>query len=167
MDYLTAGVAKGLLGASNYLKYADVAMGVYQQAKAEGDQEKMKRALGYATDSMTSAVHSTEDAQEALEKAKIQAREEEKAEQKAALEEQPNKPSQQAESNKHTATKPAAVDTVKISKEAQAAIEGTVSDELSPDAVSTTNTASNQPAQGSVTIQIYTPQGKVGLVLSK
>ena len=37
----------GLLGASSNIRLAGTPMSVYHQASAEGDMEKMKRALGY------------------------------------------------------------------------------------------------------------------------
>lgn len=38
---------EGLVGASTNLKMSGTPMSVYRQASAEGDTEKMKRALGY------------------------------------------------------------------------------------------------------------------------
>ena len=38
---------EGLLGASSNIKLSNTPRSVYRQASAEGDTEKMKRALGY------------------------------------------------------------------------------------------------------------------------
>ena len=46
----------GLLGASSNIKLAGTPMSVYRQASAEGDMEKMKRALGYTGECTEKAV---------------------------------------------------------------------------------------------------------------
>jgi hypothetical protein len=85
VDLLTAGVMKGMIGASSYMKMADVSMGVYKQAQGRGDEATMERAWGYTADSMSGAKVDSEKAQEALEEAQMKARELAKAEQQADL----------------------------------------------------------------------------------
>lgn len=45
---MNAQMIEGLIGACANIKMAGTPMSVYRQARAEGDTEKMKRALGYA-----------------------------------------------------------------------------------------------------------------------
>lgn len=47
---------EGLLGASSNIKLSGTPMSVYRQASAEGDTEKMKRALGYTGECAEKAV---------------------------------------------------------------------------------------------------------------
>ena len=86
MSLFTSGVVKGMVSASLHMKSANVAMGIYQQAKAEGDQSTMASASGIAQDSLNSAAESNKQAQEALREAQKEARKQAKAEQDEAIE---------------------------------------------------------------------------------
>ena len=58
---------EGLVGASTNIRLSGTPMSVYRQASAEGDTEKMKRALGYSGECAEKAVKY----QEELDKGKI------------------------------------------------------------------------------------------------
>ena len=77
---------EGLLGASSNIKLSGTPMSVYRQASAEGDTEKMKRALGYTGECTEKAVKYQEKLDKGM-KAEAKA-EKEKAEleQEAAIE---------------------------------------------------------------------------------
>ena len=122
MGLLTPGVTQGLTEANLHMKYAGVAMRVYKKAELEGDEGVMKRAQGYATDSMKSAGESSKEAQEALREAQKEARKEAKAEQEAALEERRQEAAQERKEEKKKASEPK-TDTVEISKEGQNGIK--------------------------------------------
>lgn len=87
MNLLTSGVMSGLVGAHNNVKLAEVPMGIYtaESKKRNPDEAKIKRALGYATDSMKSAMEEAEKAKKELGKAIVAAREQEKAEAEAKI----------------------------------------------------------------------------------
>jgi hypothetical protein len=158
MNILTAGVTQGLVGAAVYMKFAGVSMGVYQQAKNSGDEDVMKKALGYASNSMSNAAKSSKNAGEALKEAQSEASAQAKADQQAALEKQHQKTAREAESQQQTASKLAPVDTVEISE------AGKVHVEAAQGTMPTTDTVDvpTQPANAVVTdTRIYTPQGEV------
>lgn len=85
-DLINAGVMQGLIGAYSSVQLASVSMGIYEQAKTQGNTDAAERALGYATSSMTDAQKFNEDAKEALQEAQESAKEAEKARQEADLE---------------------------------------------------------------------------------
>ena len=71
---------EGLVGASTNIGLSDVSMGIYQQASAEGNTEKMKRALEYTGKCTEKAAEYQEkldkgmktEAEEQQEKAKLE-----------------------------------------------------------------------------------------------
>ena len=81
MNLMTSGVVSGLVGAATKMKLSDVSMGIYQveSKKLHPDTGKMQRALGYACDSMKDAKNEKDKTGTELEKAQIEAHEEEKA----------------------------------------------------------------------------------------
>ena len=56
----------GLLGASSNIKLSGTPISVYRQASAEGDTEKMKRALGYTGECAEKAVKYQEKLDEGM-----------------------------------------------------------------------------------------------------
>ncbi len=101
-------IIEGLMGASANIKMAGTPMSVYRQASAEGDTEKMKRALGYAGECTQRAAKYQEKLEEGIKAEREEAKKDKEAELDNRLEEQ-NKP-------EHKCT-----DTVEISEEARAA----------------------------------------------
>lgn len=183
MDLLTPGVIKGLIGASSYMKIADVAMGVYSKAKNKGDESTMKRALGYANDSMDSAEKDSKEAQEALKEAQENAKIQAQAEQQAAMSKKaqeaaqakkiPDQTQETAQTKQQTVNNPTPADTVEISSEGKDAYQGSAQAENVQNVVPQTNT--DIPVQSGNTplteAKIYTPKGdisspKIGAKLS-
>ena len=76
----------GLLGASSNIKLAGTPMSVYRQASAEGDTEKMKRALGYTGECTEKAVKYQEKLDEGMKAEAKDEREKAELEQEAAVE---------------------------------------------------------------------------------
>jgi hypothetical protein len=77
---------EGLLGASSNIKLSGPSMSVYRQASAEGDTEKMKRALGYTGECTEKAVKYQEKLDEGMKAEAKAEREQAKLEQEAAIE---------------------------------------------------------------------------------
>jgi len=77
---------EGLLGASSNIKLSGTPMSVYRQASAEGDTEKMKRALGYTGECAEKAVKSQEKLEKGMKAEAKAEREKAKLEQEAAIE---------------------------------------------------------------------------------
>lgn len=77
---------EGLLGTSSNLKLAGTPVSVYRQASAEGDTEKMRRALGYTGECTEKAAKYQEELDEGMEAEAQAAREKAKLEREAAIE---------------------------------------------------------------------------------
>lgn len=77
---------EGLLGASSNIKLSGTPMSVYRQASAEGDTEKMKRALGYTGECTEKAVKYQEKLDKGMQAEAKAEREKAKLEQEAAIE---------------------------------------------------------------------------------
>lgn len=136
INLLNASVTKNMIGASTYMKMGNVAMGIYKQAENKGDTKTMKRALGYADNSMNVADQCKEDAKDALETAQKQATKQEKAQQEANIKKKTEKASrinelkQKAEmeeriknsqqTNSQTAGNATPTDTIEISNDGKA-----------------------------------------------
>ena len=85
-DVLSGGVTRGLIGASAHIKTAEVCMSVYRVAERENDYDKMKRAMGYASENVGGAIKDINESKNSLKENTIAAREERKAEETADLE---------------------------------------------------------------------------------
>ena len=138
----------GLLGASSNIRLAGTPMSVYHQASAEGDMEKMKRALGYTGECTEKAVKYQEKLDEGM-KAEAEAEKEKaKLEQEAAIEkrrEEHKRAEEGAEPGRSQET-----DQVQISEAAKAALKN-----IPP--VEAAEPVSSEP-------MIYTPAGEVSAV---
>ena len=77
---------EGLMGASSNIRLSGTSMSVYRQASAEGDTEKMQRALGYTGECTEKAVKYQEKMDKGMEAEAEAARERAKLEQEAAIE---------------------------------------------------------------------------------
>ena len=77
---------EGLLGASSNIKLSGTPMSVYRQASAEGDTEKMKRALGYTGECTEKAVKYQEKLDKGMKAEAKAEKEKAKLEQEAAIE---------------------------------------------------------------------------------
>lgn len=109
-----------LLGASSNIKLSGATMSVYRQASAEGDTEKMKRALGYAGECAEKAVKYQEKLDKGMKAETKAEREKVKLEQEAAVEkrrEEGKRTEEGAESDRLRGT-----DVVQISEAAKAAL---------------------------------------------
>ena len=128
---------EGLLGASSNVKLSATPMSVYRQASAEGDTEKMKRALGYGGECAEKDVKSQETLDKGM-KAEAKARREQaELEREAALE------ARREERRRAEEGRPA--DLVQISEAAKAA--------LSREPVEPVEPADGEPV-------LYTPSGE-------
>ena len=112
---------EGLLGASSNIKLSGTPMSVYRQAGAEGDTEKMKRALGYTGECTEKAVKYQEELDKGM-KAEAKA-EKEKAEleQEAAIEKRREERKRAEEGTE--SGRPQETDSVQISEAAKAALK--------------------------------------------
>ena len=135
----------GLLGASSNIKLSDTPMSVYRQASAEGDTEKMKRALGYTGECTEKAVKYQEKLDKGM---KVEAKaEKEKAEleQEAAIEKRREERERAEEGTE--SSRPQSTDLVQISEAAKAALKN------------------NKPAETAEPIDgepvTYTPAGEI------
>ncbi len=111
---------KGLLGASSNIKLSGTSMSVYRQAAAEGDTEKMKRAMGYTVECMEKAVKYQEKLDKGMKVEAKAEREQAKLEQEAAIEkrrEERKRAEEGAETGRSQGT-----DSVQISEAAKAAL---------------------------------------------
>ena len=98
---------EGLMGASSNIRLSGTSMSVYRQASAEGDTEKMQRALGYTGECTEKAVKYQEKMDKGME-AEEAAIEKRREERKRTEEEQ---------------VRPQETDLVQISEAAKAALE--------------------------------------------
>lgn len=114
---------EGLVGASTSIKMSGTPMGVYRQASAEGDEEKMKRSLGYTGECVEKAVKYQEKLDKGM-KAEAEAeREKTKLEREAAIEKRREERKQAEEDTEGGA--PRSADLVQISDAAKAALRDT------------------------------------------
>ena len=136
---------EGLLGASSNIKLSGTPMSVYRQASAEGDTEKMKRALGYTGECTEKAVKYQEKLDEGMKAEAKAEREQAKLEQEAAIEKLRDERKRAEEGTEPG--RPQETDLVQISEAAKAALEN------------------SKPAEAAEPIDsepvIYTPTGEV------
>ncbi len=137
---------EGLLGASSNIKLSGTPMSVYRQASAEGDAEKMKRALGYTGECTEKAVKYQEKLDKGMKAEAKAEKEKAKLEQEAAIEKRREERKRAEEGTESGRTQE--TDLVQISEEAKAAA-----------------LKNNQPAEAAEPIDsepvIYTPSGEV------
>ncbi|WP_325199057.1 hypothetical protein [Oscillibacter sp.] len=110
---------EGLVGASASIKLSGTPMSVYRQASAEGDEEKMKRALEYTGDCTEKAVKYQEKLEKGMEAEAKAEREKAKLEREAAIEKRREERKQAEEGAGPDA--PRTADLVQLSEEAKAA----------------------------------------------
>lgn len=112
---------EGLLGASSNIKLSGTPMSVYRQASAEGDTEKMERALGYTGECAEKAVKYQEKLDKGMKAEAKAEKEKAKLEQEAAIEkrrEERRRVEKGAEPDR-----PQGTDVVQISETAKAALK--------------------------------------------
>lgn len=107
---------EGLLGASSNIRLSGTPMSVYRRAGAEGDTEKMKRALGYTGECAEKAVKYQEKLDKGMRAEAKAEREQAKLEREAALEKR-REECRRAEKGQTQGT-----DVVQISEAAKAAL---------------------------------------------
>ena len=112
---------EGLLGASSNIKLSGTPMSVYRQASAEGDTEKMKRALGYTGECAEKAVKYQEKLDEGMKAEAKAEREQAKLEQEAAIEKRREERKQAEEGTEPSRLQE--TDLVQISEAAKAALK--------------------------------------------
>lgn len=138
---------EGLLGASSNIKLSGTPMSVYRQASAEGDTEKMKRALGYTSECTEKAVKYQKKLDEGMKAETKAEREQAKLEQEAAIEKGREERKRAEEGTEPS--RPQETDVVQISEAAKAALKN------------------SKPAEAAEHIDsepvIYTPAGEVSL----
>ena len=112
----------GLLGASSNIKLSGTPMSVYRQASAEGDTEKMKRALGYTGECTEKAVKYQEKLDKGMKAEAKAEREKAKLEQEAAIEKRQEE-RKRAEEGAELVHSSQGTDLVQISEAAKAALK--------------------------------------------
>lgn len=112
----------GLLGASSGLRLSGTPMSVYRQAAAEGDTEKMKRALGYTGECAEQAVKSQEKLDKGMQAEAKARREQAKLDREAAIEKR-REERRRAEEGDRSPDRPRETDSVQLSQAAKAALE--------------------------------------------
>ena len=112
---------EGLMGASSNIRLSGTSMSVYRQASAEGDTEKMQRALGYTGECTEKAVKYQEKMDKGMEAEAEAARERAKLEQEAAIEKRREERKRAEEGTE--LGRPQETDLVQISEAAKAALE--------------------------------------------
>ena len=134
---------EGLLGASSNIKLSGTPMSVYRQASAEGDTEKMKRALGYTGECAGKAAKYQEKLDKGMKAEAKAEKEKAKLEQEAAIEkrrEERKRAEEGTESGRRT-------DLVQLSEAAKAALKN------------------NKPVEAAESIDsepvTYTPTGEI------
>lgn len=138
----------GLLGASSNIKLTGTPMSVYRQASAEGDTEKMKRALGYTGECTEKAAKYQEKLDEGMKAEAKDERETAKLEQEAAIEKRQEEHKRTEEGANPGQSQEA--DQVQISEAAKAALKDS-------QPVEAAEPVSSEPV-------IYTPAGEVPAV---
>ena len=138
-------MADGLMGASSNIKLAGTPMSVYRQASAEGDTEKMKRALGYTGECAEKAAKFQEKLDKGMKAGAEAEKEKARLEQEAAIEKRREERKRAEESTEPN--RPQEADQVQISEAAKAALKN------------------NKPAEAAEPIDsepvIYTPTGEI------
>ena len=136
---------EGLLGASAGIRLSGTPMRVYRQASAEGDTEKMERALGYTGECAEQAVNCQEKLDKGMKAETKAEREKAKLEQEAAIEKRREERKRAEEGAEPDC--PQGTDVVQISEAAKAALKN------------------NKPAEAAEAIDsepvTYTPAGEV------
>lgn len=145
---MNAQMMDGLLGASSNIKLAGTPMSVYRQASAEGDTEKMKRALGYTGECTEKAAKYQEKLDEGMKAEAKAEKEKAKLEQEAAVEKRQEEQKRTEESG--AADRLQGTDLVQISEAAKAALKNSQPVEAVPP-------VSSEPV-------IYTPAGEVSSI---
>lgn len=145
---MTVQIMDGLLGASSNIKLAGTPMSVYHQASAEGDTEKMKRALCYTGECTEKAAKYQETLDEGMKAEAKDERETAKLEQEAAIEKHREERKRAEESTEPN--RPQDADQVQISEAAKAALKNS-------QLVEVAELVSSEPV-------IYTPAGEVPAV---
>ena len=112
---------EGLMGASSNIRLSGTSMSVYRQASAEGDTEKMKRALGYTGECTEKAVKYQEKLDKGMKAEAKAEKEKAKLEQEAAIEKRREERKRAEESTE--SGRPQETDLVQISDAAKAALE--------------------------------------------
>ena len=135
---------EGLLGASSNLKLSGTPMSVYRQASAEGDTEKMKRALGYTGECAEKAVKYQEKLDKGMKAEAKAEREKAKLEQEAAIEKR-REERKRAEEGR-SPDRPRETDLVQLSETAKAALNSKPAETAEP--------VDSEPV-------IYTPAGEI------
>lgn len=138
---MNAQMMDGLLGASANIRLAGTPMSVYHEASAEGDTEKMKRALGYAGECTERAAKYQEKLDEGMKAEAEEEREKARLEQEAAVEKREHKRTEESADP----DRPQGTDRVQLSEAAKAALKN------------------SQPAQAGPVVSepvIYTPAGE-------
>ena len=123
---------EGLVGASASMKLSGTPMSVYRQASAEGDTEKMKRALGYTGECTEKASKYQEKLDKGM-KAETEAeREKAKLEREAAIEKRREERKRAEEAA--ASGRPPETDTVQLSEAAKAAVEARAAEAVEAEA---------------------------------
>lgn len=121
---------EGLVGASASLKLSGTPMSVYRQASAEGDETKMKRALGYTGECTEKAEKYQEKLDKGIKAEAKAEREKAKLEREAAIE----KRREERKKAEEGADRPPETDTVRLSPAAQAALEARAAEAVEAEA---------------------------------
>ena len=112
---------EGLLGTSSNITLAGTPMSVYRQASAEGDTEKMKRALGYTGECTEKAVKYQEKLDKGMKAESKAEKEKAELEREAAIEKR-REERKRAEEGAEPGC-PQGTDLVQISEAAKAALK--------------------------------------------
>ena len=110
---------EGLLGASSSIKLSGTPMSLYRQASAEGDTEKMKRAMGYTGECAEAAVRYQEKLDEGMKAEAESERRRTKLEQEAAV----KKRYEERKRAEEEPDRPREADLVQVSEAAKAALK--------------------------------------------
>jgi len=121
---------EGLLGASSNIKLSDTPMSVYRQASAEGDTEKMSRALGYTGECTEKAVKYQEKLDKGMKAEAKAEREKANLEQEAAIEKHREERRRTEEGTEPG--RPQGTDQVQISEAAKAALQNNPVEAVEP-----------------------------------
>ena len=136
---------EGLLGANSNIKLSDTPMSVYRQASAEGDTEKMERALGYTGECTEKAVKYQEKLDKGMKAESKAEKEKAELEREAAIEKRREERKQAEEGTE--SGRPQETDLVQLSEAAKAALKN------------------NKPAETAEPIDsepvTYTPAGEI------
>lgn len=166
MNLITSGVMNGLMGASSLIQLTKVPMAVYslEAAKQNPNQAVLERSSGYAGDTMTEAMEETKKAGDELQKAKIEAAAQEKAENAAKLEQAgKEKPSKVDESNDTTVKQP--VDTIVISEEGKLAISNETANKVPQTEVTDAPANTENVQAAAIEPKVYSSSGKVAAIV--